>query len=82
MQIFEIQYFICFYIFGIENLFFLCECERVDEQTVENGVEVDLQESEKYELIEKSPIVSLVFVQPNKIRFSYSYHNLNDWKFY
>ncbi len=48
---------------GIANLFSCCECKKIDEQIVENRIEIDRSEAEKYEFIHESCVFSLLFFQ-------------------
>ncbi len=52
-------------IVGIANLFQVCEYKKIDELNIENHIEIDRSEAEKYELIRESCVFSLLFFQPN-----------------
>ncbi len=45
----------------IANLFWVCRCKNADEQIVENRIEIDLSEAEKYEFIHKSGVFFITF---------------------
>ncbi len=50
--------FILIFIAGIANLFLFCECKKAGEQIVENRIEIDRSEAEKYEFTHESRIFS------------------------
>ncbi len=44
----------------IADLVWVCQCENVDGQIVENRIEIDRSEAEKYEIIRESWIVFII----------------------
>ncbi len=53
---------------GIANLFSFRECKKIYELNIENRIEIDRSEAEKYEFINESYFFSLPFFQPNNTR--------------
>ncbi len=52
------------FIVGIANLILICEFNKIDELNIENRIEIDRSEAEKYEFIHESCAFSLLFFQP------------------
>ncbi len=50
---------------GIANLFYVCECRKIDEPNSENRILIDRSEAEKYEFIHESFVFFITFFQPN-----------------
>ncbi len=53
------------FVVGIVNLIKFCECNKIDELNIENRIEIDRSEAEKFEFIHESCVFSLPFFQPN-----------------
>ncbi len=53
------------FIVGIANLFKVCECKKIDDLYIENRIEIDRSEAEKYKFIRESCVFSILFFQPN-----------------
>ncbi len=62
IEIFRIQIFIfVIFIVRIANFFSICECKKVDEQGIENCIEIDRSEAEKYQFIHESCVFFITF---------------------
>ncbi len=58
MEFFEFKYFDSdFYRWNRKSHMF-CECNKIDERNIENRIEIDRSEAEKYEFIHESCVFS------------------------
>ncbi len=46
---------------GIAHLFYVSECKKIDEQIVENRIDIDRSEAEKYEFVHEAFVFLLLF---------------------
>ncbi len=48
----------------IANLLYFCESEKINELNIEDRIEIDLSEAEKYAFFMSHAFFSLIFFQP------------------
>ncbi len=61
--------FIRIFIVEIAHLIYVCWCEKANEQIVENRIEIDRSEAERYEFVHESWVFFITFFQPNMLAF-------------